>query len=615
MEFVLTQEAKTSVQADLENVCMENVQTCILLALLSAGTCQTSSEALFARLAVSMSEILHLNISSTHGSPILDETSHRVWWSLYILDRWCSSGLGLPRHMENPHCPDIAPLPIDELSFQGLRLSSVYEPAQKPGIFTHMVTLVHHFGPIQDLNRSMARGNMEPIEKCEAVKRIGQQLESWRQTLPEIMHMSIQNLYMHQQNHLGGHFIALHLAFHHFSALLYFNSLESKIDPYFGQDEHIAQCKSHASSFSSLLHLSHQMKDCEQNYPTVGHMTTVASAVLLHTLLLGEPEDIPKARQELNTNFEALVELRRYWPATESMINRLMTFQKICLLSTESHKLDGWMVRFLLEHSLGLESIRNIGKDDWLYNSTGTIPIQLTGQNDPWQITVTVKDVRGPVLWHGDRRSSQELSIYLSVPESLVGSSKGNETFVCAYVMRGLNETATNSTIADDSCNGILSDDCIEEFKDAPVPDGGRCPEVTTSEECGQRFILKQQNPLNFSSRRCTLDELPGVNLPENYKTFGGLPGGVPLPGDRELDNFDSYDLMVRQPIPMLFTVQSGNTSQSKTVCIAPTNVLQDSRIPESEFPSSAAISIHGGINAWILTGLVGVVMMLTGAF
>jgi hypothetical protein len=31
-----------------------------------------------------------------------------------------------------------------------------------------------------------------------------------------------------------------------------------------------------------------------------------------------------------------------------------MTFQKLCLLSTESHKLDGWMVRFLLEHSLGL---------------------------------------------------------------------------------------------------------------------------------------------------------------------------------------------------------------------------------------------------------------------
>jgi hypothetical protein len=34
----------------------------------------------------------------------------------------------------------------------------------------------------------------------------------------------------------------------------------------------------------------------------------------------------------------------------------LITFQNICLLSKESHKLDGWMVRFLLEHSLALKT-------------------------------------------------------------------------------------------------------------------------------------------------------------------------------------------------------------------------------------------------------------------
>lgn len=32
-----------------------------------------------------------------------------------------------------------------------------------------------------------------------------------------------------------------------------------------------------------------------------------------------------------------------------------MAFQNICLSSQESHKLDGWMVRFLLEHSLSLK--------------------------------------------------------------------------------------------------------------------------------------------------------------------------------------------------------------------------------------------------------------------
>ncbi|KAI3575607.1 hypothetical protein IWW34DRAFT_809061 [Fusarium oxysporum f. sp. albedinis] len=271
LEDPLTKEAKRLVQADLENVCIENVQTCILLSLLSAGNCQTSSETLFLRIAIGMAEVLQLNLS-----------------------------------------------------------------ADDPSI---------HFGHIQGLNRAMAKGDMVPKVKCDAIKLIGQKLESWRTDLPENMQMTIQNIYSHQQNDLGGHFIALHLVFHHLSALVYFNSLETKEQSYMGQEDHVALCKSHASSFSSLLHISRQMSGCQQNYPTVGHMTTVASAVLLHTLLLGEPEDIPKARQELNTNFEALIELRQYWPATEAMT---------CLLSTESHKLDGWMVRFLQEHSLGL---------------------------------------------------------------------------------------------------------------------------------------------------------------------------------------------------------------------------------------------------------------------
>ncbi|KAF4332899.1 hypothetical protein FBEOM_13303 [Fusarium beomiforme] len=364
LEPALTKEAKRLVQADLENVCIENVQACILLALLSAGNCQISSEALFIRIANGMAEVLHLNSSSEHGPTISSETAHRTWWSLYILDRWCSSGLGLPRHMDYPHCPDASPLPIDEVAFNLLKPSGPSQGANwKPGIWAHMITLFHHFGPIQDLNRALAKGDMIPTDRCDAIRHISHQLESWRRNLPDDMQMSTQNLYNHQQNNLGGHFIALHLVFHHLSALVYFNSLETKEPSYQGQDKHVALCKSHASSFCSLLHLSRQMSGCQQNYPTVGHMTTVASAVLLHTLLLGELEDIPKARQELNTNFEALIELRQYWPATEAMINRLIAFQKICLLSSESHKLDGWMVRFLLEHSLGLLEIVPQGLD------------------------------------------------------------------------------------------------------------------------------------------------------------------------------------------------------------------------------------------------------------
>ncbi|KAM5345157.1 hypothetical protein ACJ41O_011019 [Fusarium nematophilum] len=351
LEARLSAEAKRLVQLDLENVCVENIQACILLALLSAGNCQTTSQALFARIAIDMSEVMHLDSCSENGSAIVHETSRRIWWSLYVMDRWCLSGLGLHRHMD--YVDRSSPLPMDESTFDSLTHDHValdHHAGQPGGLFAQMVMLVHEFGPIQDFNRTIAKGG-DAAELHQEVEQIERQLESWREMLPADMQMTVQNLHSQQQDGRGGPFVALHLAYHHFSTLLYFHFLEQQQPE---ACDYVSRCKSHASSFSSLLHLSRQMKGCEPNYPIIGHMTTVSSSVLLHTLLFGDLQELPKARRDLNMNFEALLELQRYWPATEAMINRLMAFQKICLLSTQSHKLDGWMVRFLLEHSLGL---------------------------------------------------------------------------------------------------------------------------------------------------------------------------------------------------------------------------------------------------------------------
>lgn len=45
----LALEAKRLLQADMENICLENIQACILVSMLSAGNCHISSEALFIR--------------------------------------------------------------------------------------------------------------------------------------------------------------------------------------------------------------------------------------------------------------------------------------------------------------------------------------------------------------------------------------------------------------------------------------------------------------------------------------------------------------------------------------------------------------------------------------
>lgn len=45
----LAMESKRLIQADMENICLENIQACILISMLCAGNCCVSSEALFIR--------------------------------------------------------------------------------------------------------------------------------------------------------------------------------------------------------------------------------------------------------------------------------------------------------------------------------------------------------------------------------------------------------------------------------------------------------------------------------------------------------------------------------------------------------------------------------------
>ena len=54
----LALEAKRLLQADMENICLENIQACILVSMLSAGNCNIASEALFIR-KHTVSQILH----------------------------------------------------------------------------------------------------------------------------------------------------------------------------------------------------------------------------------------------------------------------------------------------------------------------------------------------------------------------------------------------------------------------------------------------------------------------------------------------------------------------------------------------------------------------------
>jgi hypothetical protein len=266
-----------------------------------------------------MAEIMHLASTDTDESIITREIKRRIWWSLCMADHWCFSALGMPRPTEG--LDGSYDLPMDEITFHSLLPNHKTPLAQwKPGLWAHMVRLVRFFGPIQDLNRRIAKGDTDIPKLDKAVESLSQLLEAWSEMLPCTAQMTVQNLYYQQQNDLGGPFVTLHLTYHYYSTLLYFRFLESQNAPSSTYSTYITRCKHHASSFSSLLHLSHQVKGCGVDYSCIGHMTAVSSSVLVHTLLFGESQELEKARRELNTNFEALMELLNRWPATEAMV-------------------------------------------------------------------------------------------------------------------------------------------------------------------------------------------------------------------------------------------------------------------------------------------------------
>jgi hypothetical protein len=271
-----------------------------------------------------MAQIMRLPSFDTGDTVVIRELKRRVWWTLFMADRWCSSGLGLPRQIHG--IERSTDLPIDECIFHALpgdqrTLSTPW----KLGLWAHMITLVDLFGPIQDLNRRIVQEDLADSEINTLAYNLSQKLDAWEDMLPVDTKLNQENLEEHKNRNTGGPFVALHLGFHHYSTLLYFQYLETKGTSTATTNIFAERCKNHASSYSALLKYSRQHDGFKAVYPTVGHMAIVSSSVLLHTLLFGDEDEIPSARNSLNANFEALIELEQYWPALKSMVQPTFT--------------------------------------------------------------------------------------------------------------------------------------------------------------------------------------------------------------------------------------------------------------------------------------------------
>lgn len=265
-----------------------------------------------------MAQILHLPIGSSSDNEIVKETKIRVFWSLYMADLWSSAGHDLPRQMR---ASDSFLLPMDELQFDQLQLGSHYLETSRPGLWGRMIQLVHVFRDIQDLHRKYVDCGMNDADIEATTWRLSAPLDDFIQSLPENVQLREENIQEHAKKGLGPAFVALHLGYHHYSTLLYFHYLDLRLEQSATVTSFASKCRHHAAAYSDLLRLSWTIPRCKTVYFIVAHMIVVSSATLLHTLLFGEQSELLQARQRLEFNFEALVEMRQYWPAVEQLVS------------------------------------------------------------------------------------------------------------------------------------------------------------------------------------------------------------------------------------------------------------------------------------------------------
>ncbi|KAF2752736.1 hypothetical protein EJ05DRAFT_267383 [Pseudovirgaria hyperparasitica] len=236
------------------------------------------------------------------------------------------------------------------------------------------------------------------------------------------------------------------------------------------------------------------------------------------------------------------------------------------------------------------------------FNATGSFKFSFGTSEDVtfplyYSVAVESNDTRGAVYSYA----------FLSWPESI--STPPNVTDrpsaqACIYDFGLVNATSTNPMDSNESCQGVLSEECLEVLNNFSPPPGScqnayRQSEIATA--CGMTLPnhISIGDPVNLTDGNdiCTIPNLPDMNMPDGY--LATRFQSVRLEGP-DLDTAQivvAYDTFVRQahvavisldvPLNGSSTVSGGYT---KAFCLAPSNISAGSRQPElPAYPSNTS--------------------------
>ncbi|KAK6385589.1 hypothetical protein LTS17_001158 [Exophiala oligosperma] len=332
---------------DMTDISVTTVQAAVLLGTICFTESKAEAESLYYAVANRLALMLDLAHRQTN-SETERQVNLRIWWTLYMIDVWCSTGLHLPCQMRSYKT---AELPANELLFLGIAPQTPPRPTTS-GICAENAKLHQIWADICDLNQNVMRDVHGTQSLEDQVETLLKRLEMWSAALPLHLRKTRANLEYYASIGLGPTFAALHLGYHYHTEVLCYQFLAG--DASAANPEYAERCKEHAKHFCDLLYLCQEIPNCECFFVMLGHLLVVTSTVYIHTLVFSAHEDeISIARRRLARNFEILMRLQSFWVKLDVSLSRLQAFHNACKISAEhSFGMDKWLLCFLLEHGV-----------------------------------------------------------------------------------------------------------------------------------------------------------------------------------------------------------------------------------------------------------------------
>lgn len=183
-KYMFYTRAKDIYDAEFETNKVTVIQALFLMSFRRAGALLEKDARHWLGTAITLAQTKALHRHAGDLEPRVESLRRRIWWSIYIRERQCSSSLGLPNRIRNEDC-DIKPLSRKDFH-------NAFSFATPPGeleiyiIYAiGLMELTFSLGKIVDTaylpNRTMA-----PEER----DRIREDLEQWKQNLPPAMQLS-----------------------------------------------------------------------------------------------------------------------------------------------------------------------------------------------------------------------------------------------------------------------------------------------------------------------------------------------------------------------------------------------------------------------------------------